>query len=76
LIFINSYVSTKYKLILKRKIYYLINNYINNLIIKLAKMSNRTSNRRMKNVTKFVPVVVGTMALWQGKKADEEHTHK
>jgi hypothetical protein len=39
-------------------------------------MSNRTSNRRMKNVTKFVPVVVGTMALWQGKKADEEHTHK
>ena len=39
-------------------------------------MTSRTSNKRIKNLTKYVPIVVGTMALWQGKKADEEHTHK
>lgn len=39
-------------------------------------MASRTSNKRIKNLTKYVPVIAGTMALWQGKKADEEHTHK
>lgn len=34
------------------------------------------SNRRLRNVTKTVPVIVGSIALWQGKKADPEHTHK
>ena len=39
-------------------------------------MASRSSNRRLKGVTKYVPVVVGSIAIWQGKKADEEHTHK
>ncbi len=39
-------------------------------------MSSRPSNRRLKGVTKHVPVVFGSLALYQGKKADEKHTHK
>jgi YEATS domain-containing protein 4 len=40
-------------------------------------MSNlRLSNKRLKGVTKHVPIVIGSIALWQGKKADENHTHK
>lgn len=38
--------------------------------------ANRSQNRRLKGVTKHVPIVVGTIAMWQGKKADEQHTHK
>eukprot|EP00347_Sterkiella_histriomuscorum_P000903 403374081 len=39
-------------------------------------MASRSSNRRLKNVTKYVPIAVGSISLWQGKKAHEEHTHK
>lgn len=40
-------------------------------------MSNlRLSNKRLKGITKHVPIVIGSIALWQGKKADENHTHK
>lgn len=34
-------------------------------------MASRSSNRRLRNVTKYVPIVVGTLALWQGKKAHD-----
>lgn len=39
-------------------------------------MSSRSFNKRMKNVTKYVPIVFGTVALYLGKKADTENTHK
>jgi len=42
---------------------------------KMEKKENRL-NKRKKNVIIEKQIVVGSMAFWQGKKSEEEKSHK